>query len=169
MSVDFTDDQSTLIQVMTCRQATINYLRQCWPRTMSPYGVTRPQWVNMEMITSYYWGHGDFMTWKCFPHYRPFVRAVTGKLGHCWIPLQKDYIRTDLLFLFAAILISIVEDTTKKAVPWNVLTLNIMVVMTVKYPFRPSSWTKSYLKRNSYISICHLSWMGFDPKYGNGY
>ena len=23
-----------------------HYLSQCWPRTLSPYGVTRPQWVN---------------------------------------------------------------------------------------------------------------------------
>ena len=46
MSLDFTDDQSTLVQVMAwCRQATSHYLSQCWPRSMSPYGVTRPQWV----------------------------------------------------------------------------------------------------------------------------
>ena len=47
MSMDFTDDQSTLVQVMTrCHQATSHYLSQCWPRSLSPYGVTRPQWVN---------------------------------------------------------------------------------------------------------------------------
>ena len=26
-------------------QATSHYLSQCWPRSMSPYGVTRPQWI----------------------------------------------------------------------------------------------------------------------------
>ena len=47
MSLDFTDDQSTLVQVMAwCRQATSHYLSQCWPRSLSPYDVTRPQWVN---------------------------------------------------------------------------------------------------------------------------
>ena len=47
MSLDFTDDQSTLVQVMAwCRQATSHYLSQCWPRSLSPYGATRPQWVN---------------------------------------------------------------------------------------------------------------------------
>ena len=47
MSLDFTDDQSTLVQVMAwCRQATSHYLNQCWPRSLLPYGVTRPQWVN---------------------------------------------------------------------------------------------------------------------------
>ena len=41
---DLTDDKSTLVQVMAwCRQATSHYLSQCWPRSMSPYGVTRPQ------------------------------------------------------------------------------------------------------------------------------
>ena len=46
MSQDLTDDKSTLIQVMAwCRQATSHYLSQCWPRSMLPYGVTRPQWV----------------------------------------------------------------------------------------------------------------------------
>ena len=29
-----------------CRQATSHYLSQCWLRSMSPYGVTRPQLVN---------------------------------------------------------------------------------------------------------------------------
>ena len=43
MSPDFTDDQSTLVQVMT---APSHHLSQCWPRHLSPYGVTRPRWVN---------------------------------------------------------------------------------------------------------------------------
>ena len=39
--------QHWLVQVMAwCRQATSHYLSQCWPRSMSPYGTTRPQWVN---------------------------------------------------------------------------------------------------------------------------
>ena len=39
------DDLSILVQVMACcRKATIPYLSQCWPRFMSPNGVTRPQW-----------------------------------------------------------------------------------------------------------------------------
>ena len=48
MSIDFIDDQSTLVQVMTwCRQATSHYVSQCWPRCLSPYGVPRPEWVNV--------------------------------------------------------------------------------------------------------------------------
>ena len=46
MPWDLTNDKSTLVQVMAwCSQATSHYLSQCWPRSMSPYGVTRPQWV----------------------------------------------------------------------------------------------------------------------------
>ena len=51
MPWDLTDDKSTLVQVMAlCRQATSNYLSQCWPSSMSPYGVTRPQWVNQLIL-----------------------------------------------------------------------------------------------------------------------
>ena len=46
MPLDLTDDKSTLVQVMAwCRQAAIHYLSQCWPRSVSPYGIIRPQWV----------------------------------------------------------------------------------------------------------------------------
>ena len=42
-----TDEKSTLVQVMAWyRQATSHYLSQCWPISMSPYGVARPQRVN---------------------------------------------------------------------------------------------------------------------------
>ena len=47
MPLDLIDDKSTLVQVMAwCRQATSHYLNQCWPRSPTPYGVTRPQRVN---------------------------------------------------------------------------------------------------------------------------
>ena len=47
ISLVFTDDQSTLVRVMAwCRQATSHYLSQWWPWSLSPCGITRPQWVN---------------------------------------------------------------------------------------------------------------------------
>ena len=48
MSLDFTDDQSTLVQGMAwCRQATSHYLSQFWLiRCLSPYCVTMPQRVD---------------------------------------------------------------------------------------------------------------------------
>ena len=53
--LDLTDDKSTLVQVMAwCCQATSHYLSQCWPRSMLPNGVTRPQWVKI-LTLSYSW------------------------------------------------------------------------------------------------------------------
>ena len=46
MPLDLTD-KSTLVQVTAwCRQATCHYLSQCWPWSISPYGITRPLWVS---------------------------------------------------------------------------------------------------------------------------
>ena len=50
MPCDLTDDKSALVQVMAwCRQATSHYLSQCWPIPLSPYGVTKPQWVKKKI------------------------------------------------------------------------------------------------------------------------
>ena len=58
MSLDFADDQSTLVQVMAwCRHTTSHYLSQSWPRSLSPYGVTRPQWVNFRWRVFYFLGY----------------------------------------------------------------------------------------------------------------
>ena len=54
-SLDFTVDQSTLVQVMAwCCQATSHYLSQCWPRSLSPYGITRPQWVKSYALLCWF-------------------------------------------------------------------------------------------------------------------
>ena len=46
MSLDLTDDQLTLVLVMAwCHQASSHYPGQCWPRSMLPCGITKPQWV----------------------------------------------------------------------------------------------------------------------------
>ena len=47
ISLDLSDVKSILVQVMAwCRQATSHYLNQCWPRSLSPYDITRPQRFN---------------------------------------------------------------------------------------------------------------------------
>ena len=54
MPQDITDDKSTLVQVLAwCRHATSHYLSQCWPRSPMPYGVTRPQWVKLSVLSQY--------------------------------------------------------------------------------------------------------------------
>ena len=50
MALNLIDDKSTLVKVMACcHQATSHYLSQSWPRSMLPYGVTRPQWVSRKV------------------------------------------------------------------------------------------------------------------------
>ena len=40
-------EKSTLVQVLAwCHQAPSHYLSQCWPKFMSPYPITGPQWVS---------------------------------------------------------------------------------------------------------------------------
>ena len=47
MPLNLIKRKSTYVKIMTVfRQATSHYLSQCWPKSMSPYGITRPQWVN---------------------------------------------------------------------------------------------------------------------------
>ena len=55
-------DRSALVQVMAwCPQATSHYLSQCWPRSVSQYGVTKLQWLK-EMGQSWaFWQS----SWEC--------------------------------------------------------------------------------------------------------
>ena len=56
MPQNLSDDKSTLVQVMAwCRQAASHYLSQCCPSSLSPYGVTRPQWVKQLLKLGYGW------------------------------------------------------------------------------------------------------------------
>ena len=55
MTLDLTDEKSTLVQVMAwCHQAACQYLSQCWSRSMSPYNITRPQWINSLKLNDAY-------------------------------------------------------------------------------------------------------------------
>ena len=74
-----------------CRQTRSHNLSQCWPESLSPYDVTRPQWVKDQLKNNFLsmrfsppreqrpsddidsW---HFMKWKHFPHYLPFVRGI---------------------------------------------------------------------------------------------
>ena len=74
------DDKSTLVQVMAwCRQAASHYLSQCCPRSLSPYGVTRPQWVKTAMK--------DRPKWIDF---RPTPRSSLSSRV-TWLPTDKTY------------------------------------------------------------------------------
>ena len=51
MPQNLMSEKSTLVQVMAwCRQATSHYLDQCCPRSLMPYGIISPWWVNVEKV-----------------------------------------------------------------------------------------------------------------------
>ena len=93
MPQNLTDDKSTLVQVMAwCRQATSHHLNQCWPKYMSPYGVTRPQWVKSNVI-KFRNMLADMIKWgiilPMINHYGPMTFgpydiAVTNGQYHCF-------------------------------------------------------------------------------------
>ena len=99
MSLDFTDDRSTLVQVMAwCHQATSHYLSQCWPRSLSPYGITWPQWVNLNLQLS---DKEDWRSWiyyiqRCFVILYQFIDMDPGKTVfdlHCYYVHGKWVLR----------------------------------------------------------------------------
>ena len=82
MSLDLTDDKSTSVQVMAwCRQATSHYMSQCWPRSLLPYGVTRPQWVNKATLKDM----GKYTMWiyKNWSHHHNKTKHSHTMCIHC--------------------------------------------------------------------------------------
>ena len=93
MPLDLTDDKSTLVRVMAwCRQATSHYLGQFLPRSRSPYGVTRPQWVNY---------HREIYT-KCMPRIALCMMEQCNKTWgfrmQQWYWKPSDMYKTILLY-----------------------------------------------------------------------
>ena len=87
MSLDLIDDKSTLVQVMACcRQATSHYLSQYWPRSMSPYGVTRPQWVKVSQMP-----RNLSVWWNAYSRYNKEIQSIflayyERSICDWWIP-----------------------------------------------------------------------------------
>ena len=82
------DDKSTLTQVIAwCRQATSYYLSQCWYRSMLPYGITRPQWVNSLRPSDAIWRQRSGSTlaqvMACC------LTAPSHYLNQCWFIISK--------------------------------------------------------------------------------
>ena len=97
MQQNLYNEKSTLEQVMACGiQATNSYLSQCWPRSMSLYGVTRPEWckiythwISAILETTLLSFELYFMTWSCFIYWLNFSTnmCVTVSLVICnhWV------------------------------------------------------------------------------------
>ena len=99
MSMDLADDKSTLVQVMAwCRQATSLYLSQCWPRSMTPCGATRPHWAN--------WSQHFVIIWVL----RMFPSTVT---------ISFNNIITILITLLLVSRRNMISDGLMFRVPWH--------------------------------------------------
>ena len=99
-SWDLSDDKSTLVQLMAwCHQATSHYLNQCWPKSLPPYGVTRPQWVNGIQIAPVF-EIATPLTLKqgaaAAPHFQILDAALMGHLSTV-LAFEKWYWQIDVL------------------------------------------------------------------------
>ena len=76
-----------------CRQAASHYLSQCLPKSMSPYGVTRPQWLTftcwivLQNINMYVYSWSlEFGTvrWNCA--LEATLQHLHNCFHYCWCP-----------------------------------------------------------------------------------
>ena len=94
MPLDLTDDKLTLVQVMAwCRQATSYYLSKCWPRFVSPNGVTKPQYTcTVHKVLTHWCSTGSIqlllMPWFLAPpgHQQPWfwLYWINRSLSSTW-------------------------------------------------------------------------------------
>ena len=83
------DDKSTSVQVMAwCCKAPSHCRSQSWPRSMSPYGVSRPQWVKLISLSHDNFvppvRHGIFhrpITWNRRDLYQSFACLISKPMG----------------------------------------------------------------------------------------
>ena len=99
-SLDLSDDKSTLAQVMAwCRHATSPHPNQCWPRSLPPYGVIRPQCVNVYVFfISHY-----VVTNKDEPHDALFHTVEQCKL------IKSRRIRRSMILVYLAVLLETLD------------------------------------------------------------
>ena len=76
------DDKSALVQVMAwCCQATSHNLSQCWTISLSPYGVTRPQWVDTDFQSGF---SAEFLQHNGI--FFPQAPSMMHMIHHCSAP-----------------------------------------------------------------------------------
>ena len=132
MSLDFADDQSTLVQVMAwCRHTTSHYLSQSWPRSLSPYGVTRPQWVNFRWRVFYFLG---LLSQFC----EEILQSIYDKhvcVAHFWFTLHTwgKHIYTCFLLTLTSFAITPITQTVMYIQPLHHATpLHLASVSTLR-------------------------------------
>ena len=94
-----TNDKSTLVQVMAwCSQATSHYLSQCWPKSISPHGVTNwPEWEESCIEHTrdiYFWASAPKILFPTLQHiyHRNSASATVGPVRLLYKCLQPKLI-----------------------------------------------------------------------------
>ena len=150
ISLDLTDEQSTLAQVMAwSRQTTSHYLSQCWPRTLSPYGVTRPGKSHENHGVT--WRHsltGELWILPCLLCLG--MKTLTCiKLPNVHSVNQTSYIDC-FLVIHGYMLMSREFFCT-----WAMFTYHVAFIVYISHPMNsPYMWNA---ERDLTKSICHMS------------
>ena len=126
MPLDLTDNKSTSVQVMAwCRQATSHYLSQCWPRSISPNGITGPQWVNVVMVYDFHdditpislnrrWWYSNML----IPFLQKYVLHILNHI-HIWqVSPQLDSSTLDKMAAISQTIFSDAHLWMKSLVSW---------------------------------------------------
>ena len=92
-----------------CRQATSHYLIQCWPRSLSPCGITRSQWINTMMWWAYLSELGQVMAW-----HQMVDEGMGPWKGWDWWTLQSMYPCLQQGRISATCVISMLRNYTSK-------------------------------------------------------
>ena len=98
-----------------CRLATSHYLSQCWPRSLSSYDITRPQWVNDLLLAAI------AQQSSCLS----LLKSLTSCTNHFWKTSQQK----SWLFIFKRMFI---------------LRITVQIQFSVKflpYLFKSKAWS----------------------------
>ena len=130
MPWDLTDYESTLVQVMAwCRQATSHYLSQGWPRSVSPYDVTRAQWVNIALGSDVEKNHANALIYASRAHMFFFSALNIASAFLCfwqpciWFPLTLNFAYWHYSQMHKIVLHSLFRDTER----WQLVIFTIQV------------------------------------------
>ena len=93
---------STLVQVMAwCHQTTSHYLSQYWPRSKTPYAVTRPQWFKICAICllpcTWYYNVKWYDLLSPWPHLSIKMPSYQYRKSHCGDEMNQMILRPSYL------------------------------------------------------------------------
>ena len=123
MSEDLTRNKASLLQVMAwCLMAPGHYLNQCWPSSMTPYGITKPKWVDSLWPSDTIWHH---ISW-----------STLAQVIVCWLMAPSHYLNQYWFIIMGLCVIHLraISQLVLKLL-FCILTLKIVLL---KFPYLPA-------------------------------